>query len=134
MCAGRGPDDDGNLDFGGPGGGRYRRAVLETSVLALLAESRSHGYELVDQIGSLAADLVCIDPGSMYRMLRGLEQQGLVSSSWETAEAGPSRRVYAITDQGREALELMAQALTVRADSMKRLAEYAAKAAAKAAE
>jgi DNA-binding PadR family transcriptional regulator len=116
----------------GPGGGRYRRAVLEAAILASIAESTTHGYDLVPQIDALAADLVCIDAGSMYRMLRDLEEQGLVASSWQTPESGPSRRVYEITPQGVEALELMAKSLTLRADSMKRLADHAASAAAKA--
>jgi DNA-binding PadR family transcriptional regulator len=103
--------------------------VLETSILASLAESTTHGYDLVEQIDTLAADLVCIDAGSMYRLLRELEEQGLVSSTWQTAESGPSRRVYVITDQGIEALELMAKALAVRATAMQRLADYAARAA-----
>ena len=117
---------------GGPGSGRYRRAVLETSILASLAESTAHGYDLVAQIDALAADLVCIDPGSMYRLLRGLEDQGLVRSSWQTPEAGPSRRMYVITDEGVEALEVMAQSLSMRATAMQKLAEYAAQAAANA--
>ncbi len=124
----------GDLGGGGPGGGRYRRAVLETSILASLAESTTHGYDLVEQIDELAADLVCIDPGSMYRLLRALEQQGLVESSWQTPEAGPSRRMYVITDQGIEALELMAKSLSMRATAMQRLAEHAAQAAARARE
>lgn len=117
---------------GGPGGGRYRRAVLETSILALLAESTSHGYDLVDQISGLAADLVCIDPGSMYRLLRSLEEQGLVTSSWQTLETGPSRRVYKITEQGVEALELMAESLCFRAAAMQKLADHATRAVAQA--
>lgn len=117
---------------GGPGGGRYRRAVLETSILASLAESTTHGYDLVEQIDELAADLVCIDPGSMYRLLRGLEEQGLVSSSWQTPEAGPSRRVYVITDQGVEALDIMAKSLSMRAAGLQRLADHATQAAARA--
>ena len=116
----------------GPGGGRYRRAVLETSILASLAESTTHGYDLVEQIDELAADLVCIDPGSMYRLLRGLEEQGLVSSSWQTPEAGPSRRVYVITEQGVEALELMAKSLSMRAAGLRRLADHATRAATRA--
>jgi DNA-binding PadR family transcriptional regulator len=117
---------------GGPGGGRYRRSVLEAAILATIAESTIHGYDLVQQIDALAADLVCIDPGSMYRLLRDLEEQGLVASSWQTAEAGPSRRVYVITPQGIEALELMADSLALRAASMQRLADHAARAAEQA--
>jgi PadR family transcriptional regulator PadR len=116
----------------GPGGGRYRRSVLEAAILASIAESTTHGYDLVQQIDTLAADLVCIDPGSMYRLLRDLEEQGLVESSWQTPESGPSRRVYAITAQGIEALGLMAESLGLRAASMKRLSDYTAKAAEKA--
>ena len=112
----------------GAGGGRYRRSVLEAALLSSIAESTSHGYELVEQIESLAAELVCIDPGSMYRFLRGMEEQGLVSSTWQTPETGPSRRVYEITVEGVEALEIMAQALSQRAAAMQRLAEHAARA------
>lgn len=112
----------------GAGGGRYRRSVLEAALLSSIAESTSHGYELVEQIESLAAELVCIDPGSMYRFLRGMEEQGLVSSTWQTPETGPSRRVYEITVEGVEALEIMAQALSQRAAAMQRLAEHAAQA------
>ncbi len=106
--------------------------MLEAAILASIAESTTHGYDLVQQITTLAADLVCIDPGSMYRLLRELEEQGLVASSWQTPESGPSRRVYAITTQGVEALELMATSLSLRATSMQRLADHAAQAAVKA--
>lgn len=128
---GQGVDSDG-LGGGGPGGGRYRRSVLEASILSSLAESTTHGYDLVEHIEALASDLVCIDPGTMYRLLRGLEEQGLVVSSWQTAESGPSRRVYTITGQGIEALELVATSLALRAEATRRLADHAAGKAAKA--
>jgi DNA-binding PadR family transcriptional regulator len=117
---------------GGPGGGRYRRSVLEASILSSLAESTTHGYNLVEHIEELASDLVCIDPGSMYRLLRGLEEQGLVISSWQTPGSGPSRRVYTITDPGIEALQLMADSLSRRAEATRRLADHAAETAARA--
>lgn len=106
--------------------------MLETAILASLAESTTHGYDLVEQIDTLAADLVCIDPGSMYRLLREFEELGLVSSSWQTPEAGPPRRNYVITEQGIEALELSAKSLALRASAMKRLGDHAKQAAAKA--
>ncbi len=45
------------------------------------------------------------DPGTFYRVLRGMESEGSVVSSWETPSAGPARRVYTITDNGREQLD-----------------------------
>jgi PadR family transcriptional regulator, regulatory protein PadR len=125
---GAGPGSD---VCGGPGGGRYRRSVLEVAILSSLADSTTHGYNLVDQIEDLTGDLVCIDPGSMYRLLRALEEEGLVTSSWQTPEAGPSRRVYEISERGIEALELMARSLSQRAASMQRLADHGAEAVAR---
>jgi len=127
-----------NLDLcqgpggGGPGGGRYRRSVLETSLLALLAESTTHGYDLMEQIEALAGDLICIDPGTVYRLLRAMEEQGWVSSSWETPQSGPSRRVYTLNPEGLEALEASARSLAERARALERLANHAAAAANKA--
>lgn len=43
------------------------------------------------------------DPGVVYRHLRKLEQHGLVTSTLEPG-AGPARRVYAITTEGRSCL------------------------------
>jgi PadR family transcriptional regulator, regulatory protein PadR len=128
---GRGKRGAGPGFCGGPGGGRYRRSVLEAAILSSLAEATSHGYNLVDQIDALTGDLICIDPGGMYRLLRVMEEEGLVSSSWQTPEAGPSRRVYVISERGIEALELMAASLSQRAASLQQLADRAAQAAAR---
>jgi PadR family transcriptional regulator, regulatory protein PadR len=104
---------------------------MEVAILASLAESTSHGYELIDQLDSLASELVCIDAGSMYRLLRAMEEEGLATSSWETPESGPGRRVYVVTDQGLEALEVMAHSLSQRAATMQQLADYARQAIAR---
>ena len=42
----------------------------------------------------------------IYRHLRQLENDGLVLSEWETEGAGPARRVYRLTAEGREMLDL----------------------------
>ncbi len=130
MGPGFGPAEEA-LGRLGQGGGRYRRSILEVAILSSLAETTSHGYDLLDQLEALAADLVCIDAGSMYRLLRVMEEDGLVTSSWEMPDSGPSRRVYKVTDRGLEVLELMAHALEQRAASMQRLADRARQVAAK---
>ena len=125
-----GPQGRGRPGFcGGQGLGRYRRSVLEVALLASLAESAAHGYELIETIGTLAGALVCIDPGSMYRLLRAMEEEGLVSSSWQTLDTGPSRRVYQISEQGLEALEVTAWSLSQQALAMQQLADHASQVA-----
>ena len=51
-----------------------------------------------------------IDAGNLYRLLRGLEEGGLVKSTWG-AGAGPARRTYALTREGAILLDSWAEAL-----------------------
>jgi DNA-binding PadR family transcriptional regulator len=51
------------------------------------------------------------DPAAIYKSLRQMEEEGLVSSSWETSPRGPARRVYALTDDGRDMLDGWARTL-----------------------
>ncbi|MBC7292557.1 MAG: PadR family transcriptional regulator, partial [Thermoleophilia bacterium] len=102
---------------------------MEAAILSTLAQAGTHGYELLDQIQTLVGDQVCVDPGSTYRMLRAMEEAGLVRSSWHTLESGPSRRVYVITTEGLEYLRELSVFLAQRAAAMARLATQAEKAA-----
>lgn len=89
--------------------GGLPRNYLRASILLLLAEAPSHGYELLEGIRVLGIDRA--DPGGLYRALRSMEQEGLVSSTWEESTAGPARRSYTLTDDGRMALDSWAQTL-----------------------
>jgi DNA-binding PadR family transcriptional regulator len=50
--------------------------------------------------------------GNLYRLLRALEREGLVSSEWRDDVPGPAKRVYELTDEGGRLLERWAEALT----------------------
>src|SRR5438067_9461310 len=89
--------------------GRVER-FLEPALLLLLSEQPAHGYELVDR----AAELVPGERpelGGLYRVLRALEEDGLVRSEWDAAEPGPAKRRYELTREGRELLRAWAKAL-----------------------
>lgn len=45
------------------------------------------------------------DSGAVYRALSKLEDNGEVTSEWETSEPGPARHVYQITQKGRASLK-----------------------------
>jgi DNA-binding PadR family transcriptional regulator len=52
-----------------------------------------------------------IDVGNLYRLLRSLEAEGLVSSEWSAELPGPAKRTYELTDEGRLLLDRWAEAL-----------------------
>jgi len=79
---------------------------IRPCLLLLLAEEPSHGYDLLLRLGDLGVRQ--IDPGGLYRALRAMEQEGLVSSTWEASDLGPARRTYEITAEGLDWLHAWA--------------------------
>src|SRR5579859_7078702 len=72
-------------------------------------EQEDHGYGLVQRLRPLNA--VDGNAGRVYRLLRGLEEEGLVGSTWGPSEVGPPRRVYHISEAGARSLDTWATAL-----------------------
>ena len=92
----------------GDGLGRPRN-WLEPVILLTLREWNSYGYELMKR--AVGFGFGAMNPGTMYRTLREMEENGVVKSKWETSGDGPARRMYSITDAGEAYLEFWAKSL-----------------------
>lgn len=88
-------------------------------LLLLIGERSSHGYDLLERLRRLGVPAT--DPGGLYRALRSMEREGLVSSQWETSSSGPARRTYALTERGWRWLHVWAAAI---AESRTLLSSY----------
>ncbi|HEV2070724.1 MAG TPA: PadR family transcriptional regulator [Acidimicrobiales bacterium] len=82
---------------------RYR-SLLRPALLLVLREKEGHGYELIGRLAELGVE-VPPTTGALYRSLRTMEGEGLVTSYWSTPERGPARRVYAVTEAGQQHLD-----------------------------
>jgi PadR family transcriptional regulator, regulatory protein PadR len=89
--------------------GRRQPGFFLPRLLLLLSKKAAHGYELLEALRE--GDQAGIDPGNLYRTLRGLEEEGLVCSTWDTDNPGPARRVYQLTSQGIEQMHAQAAGL-----------------------
>jgi len=78
-------------------------------ILLMLRQWNSYGYELMEKMSAFG--LSAMNPGTFYRTLRQMEKDGVVSSSWDTSEDGPARRVYSITAAGEAYLKLWTESL-----------------------
>lgn len=106
-----------------PPGGRVR-GFMQPWLLLLLAQRPAHGYELMERLGQ-DEGTPGADPGLLYRTLRQFEEDGLVRSSWDTEGRGPAKRVYEITEEGREYLHAWAVNIRRTRQRLDRfLAEY----------
>jgi PadR family transcriptional regulator, regulatory protein PadR len=84
---------------------------VEPALLLLLRERAHHGYQLLERLPELAGHETRIDVGNLYRLLRALEAEGLVTSEWSAELPGPAKRTYELTDDGRRLLDRWAEAL-----------------------
>ena len=76
-----------------------RKGNLVLAVLSQLKE-KHYGYSLVE---SLNKKNLKIDQNTLYPLLRRLDSQGLLSSTWEVTEPRP-RKYYEISYTGKEVL------------------------------
>jgi PadR family transcriptional regulator PadR len=106
----------------GPGQWEVRARVerfVEPALLLLLAERPMHGYELLERLPELAREERRVDLGNLYRLLRSLEEDGIVASEWDETLPGPAKRTYRLTDSGRELLARWVEALGDARDVIK---------------
>jgi DNA-binding PadR family transcriptional regulator len=91
---------------GGPGDGRmgggrrkrlFDQAELQILLLALIAETPRHGYDLIREIENLSGGDYAPSPGVVYPALTYMEESGLIAPA---ADAG-SRKSYETTEEGR---------------------------------
>ncbi|MCL2024665.1 MAG: PadR family transcriptional regulator [Coriobacteriia bacterium] len=93
-----------------------RRGMIVLAVLAKL-ETPTYGYSL---IGELADTGIAIEANTLYPLLRRLEGQGLLESSWNTEGAKP-RKYYTNTTFGQEVLAELKAQWNVTSKSMNKL-------------
>lgn len=84
---------------------------MEPFVLLILADGPAHGYELAQAIAALGFRRAADDPSVLYKLLRGLEHDGYLTSEWGVARAGPPPRRYRLTRAGRGYLDERAAGL-----------------------
>ena len=99
----------------GPGGdwrvhARVER-FTEPALLLLLGERSAHGYDLLERLPVLLGENARIDMGNLYRVLRGLEEEGFVTSDWDASAPGPAKRRYWLTPEGSNLLRAWISAL-----------------------
>lgn len=79
---------------------------LEAAILGLLYEKPQYGYQLEKTIeGWGMRNWTQIGFSSIYYVLKKLEKKELVKSKLEKVEGKPSRKVFTITDTGKDVMK-----------------------------
>ena len=74
--------------------------IKRLTLLGLLRGQELHGYGLLDYLDNHSMGEAAIGKANAYRLLRAMEQDGLVKSSKDRAGNRPERRVFHVTAAG----------------------------------
>ena len=110
---------------------QLRRGALEYCVIALLRERPRYGFDIVRELSE--ADGLLTSEGTIYPLLSRLRKEGLVTTTWEESDAGPPRRYYALTGDGRTSLTRFVEDWARFRDSVDRVLGLVSRGAATAA-
>jgi PadR family transcriptional regulator PadR len=80
-----------------------RRGVVPYCVLAMLANEEHYAFDLVRRLADL--DGLVTSEGTIYPLLGRLAEAGFVTTTWRAGEGPRPRKYYALTDDGRVALD-----------------------------
>ncbi len=108
--------------------GRNLEKFTHPAALLAIAEAGSiSGYDIARRVRELSlSGETGVDHSGVYRTLRKMEETGLVASSWEAGDKGPARRLYTLTDSGRDCLDVWARTLKRHSQAIESfLEEYA---------
>ena len=78
---------------------------VKYGLLGLLAREAQHGYELKRSFEQFTGGFWELNHGQIYQSLERLASDGLVNYTVESAENAPERKVYEVTERGRQALD-----------------------------
>jgi len=73
-------------------------------VLKLLAVKDMYGYQIIDELSQKSEDVFRLKTGTLYPLLHGLENSGMVISYDQNADNQRVRKYYRITSKGKRLL------------------------------
>jgi len=100
------------------------RAFIETLILWIIHSQPSHGYELRKKIKQITAGNYIPKPGSIYTILRRMEEKGLLKSIWKKKTGKRSKRIYYITEEGENLLKTRLKMMKKRIKLLEQMVTY----------
>jgi PadR family transcriptional regulator, regulatory protein PadR len=98
--------------------------LIQLLILRILHEKPSHGYQIMEELEKITAEKYIPETGSVYTILRRMDERGVVTSEWEKNETGADRRVYTVTEAGVKVLKERMEMVKRRSQLMESLVQY----------
>ena len=80
---------------------QMRKGFLEFPVLLIIGAKATYAPDILKELKK--ANLLVVE-GTLYPLLSRLKRSDLVAYEWQESRSGPPRKIYTITDKGKEVL------------------------------
>lgn len=74
-------------------------------ILSILTEDETYGYELIKKIKERSGGKLAFAEGTIYPVLKKLEEKKWISSKWKIGDTDKQRKYYRITIAGKKQLQ-----------------------------
>ena len=83
---------------------QMRKGLLEFCVLYIISRGEVYTSDLIEEL--TASEMIVVE-GTLYPLLNRLKSAELVQYKWVESEAGPPRKYYSITEEGKSFLNTL---------------------------
>ena len=104
--------------------GYPERRWMQFLILRIVYEKSSYGYEIIKKIEEVSDGRHKIESGAMYTILRRMEQNEVVISSWKKSKDGPDKRMYKVTKKGKKYLKAWLETIIERKNMIDKMATF----------
>jgi len=80
---------------------QMRKGILELCIMSIIAEKEVYPSDIISKLKE--AELIVVE-GTLYPLLSRLKNAGLLSYSWRESTAGPPRKYFNLTTDGKSFL------------------------------
>lgn len=77
------------------------KGSTETLILSLIKDIPMYGYQIIKELEMKSTGVFLLKEGTLYPILHGLEEKGVVEAFWSEGENGRKRKYYRITEKGK---------------------------------
>jgi DNA-binding PadR family transcriptional regulator len=101
-------------------GEQMKKGFISHLLLLVLNHKPSHGYKIIQELNKRTLGMWNPSTSTIYHVLDLLEEKGLIECIKEQSE-GRQKKVYAITNKGKDALDLLIDKYKKMQETMKRM-------------
>jgi len=80
---------------------QMRKGILEYCILSVIDRKEAYTSDILENLKK--ADLLVVE-GTLYPLLSRLKNNGILTYRWEESTAGPPRKYFCLTDEGKQLL------------------------------